>query len=190
MPSAYSSVCASVLLFSSLAVLGTANAGIHLGDPLASRARMDGGIQIDWWELPLSEAVLTPCAGGSDVHHTLNDTLSATNGLELPLGSWCYVVLVPSGDFVLSGSTPDNYDLDITLDVGNILLDPTSDLSIISGTSTETALVELLGLDWWDNQVAPYVGSGSAVSIYPGHARHSALVGSMQNASSLVVAPL
>lgn len=167
-----------------------ASAGIHFGDPVASHARQDAGIGIDWWELPVYELVLTPCGGGQVTHHSVNTTYSPTTGMVAPLGSWCEVVIVPSGDFVLIGETPDHYDLDITLEVGDITLTPGSGLSIVSGASTETGLIELLGVDWWDNQVAPYVGTGQAVTIDANHARHDALVGSMENASSFVIAPL
>ncbi|HNC98372.1 MAG TPA: hypothetical protein PKW90_19730 [Myxococcota bacterium] len=177
------------LLFSTLG-LGTASAGVHYGDPQSIRARVDGNITIDWWELPVSELILTPCAGGSDVHQTVNITYSPTTGVIVQQGTWCHVVLVPSGDFVLSGQTPDSYDLDITLDVGNISLNQGNQLNIVSGSSTETALFELFGQDWWDNQVAPYVGTGHDVSIDPNHARHASLVSSMQNGSTLAIASL
>lgn len=190
MPSVYRSVLSALAITTLAGAPLSARAGVHYGDPVPGHARSDSTLMIFNWTLPVYEIVLTPCGGGSVTHHVLQIDLSPTVGLTAPIGSWCGVTIVPDGDFTLTGLTPDSYDLDITLEVGDIDLNQGNALNIVSGTTTDAALIELLGVDWWDNQVAPYVGTGADVIIDSSHARHAALCGSMENASSLAVTPL
>ena len=189
MPSVYTSAFFSLALLS-LAAPQVAQAGIHVGDPVSNSARPDGSVAIFNWSLPVYELILSPCGGGNDTHQSVQYTISPTVGLTLPLGNWCEVTIVPGDAFTLTGLTPDSYDLDITLELGDITLPVGVGLNVISGTATETAFIQLLGVDWWDNQVAPYVGTGHAVTIDSGHARHAPLCSSIENASSLSIAPL
>ena len=175
-------------LFTALAA-APSSASTWWDDPLEFTAAEDTGPTVNGLSLPIFKLHLTPCGGGSVQHYTINQTVTLTNGLSFPQGSWCGIDIELSGDFTLSGLTPSGHALSITLAADTLSLSQTDDLVVNTSASTEDAVVELLAPDWYADEIAPYVTYGVPVTIGTGHARHAALVGSIEQGSALVITP-
>ncbi len=190
MSSLLQGLSASTILLVGLFSSGSALAGKQFGDPIPFRVAHSYQTYFTTFSVHVTKLKLTPCGGGTITHHTVGYAVSPTVGVEPPLGCWEEVVVVFGSDFTLSGQTPTNYSLSVTLDVAEVSLVMMDDLNITTGASTEEVIFELHALDWYEDEVRPYVSSSAPVTITPQHGRHSAVVANMENGSAMLLAPL
>lgn len=173
---AFSTVIASFGIFFAPS---TAFAGWHVGDPIPTSVASTPDVQITSFSLPVDELQLLPCGGGSIVHQSIDDTITANNGLVIPLGCWEEVSIIQSGDFTVSGYTPTNYALTMSIGTGPIELVMDTNLEIVSGGSSEDVWIDLLAVNWYADELEPYVSSSAAVNVTSAHSRYPYLQDSL-----------
>lgn len=154
-------------------------AGWHIGDPLPVSISHSSQVQITTFSLPVDELQLRPCGGGNLVHQHIGETMTPTHGLVIPQGCWESVSIVQSGDLTVSGYTPTNHTLTMSISTGPIDLVMDHDLEVVTGGSTEDVWIELLAPEWYTNELQPYVSSSSNVSVDYTHARYPYLQDSL-----------
>lgn len=182
------SVCA-VAAFS-LVASNSAFAGHHYPDPVPARTAVSDDVSMSGWSAPVYELTLTPCGGGTVTHHIVNSTLGPLVGVTLPLGCWEGIKVVFDGDFTITGYTPTNYALSVTLEATEVDLIMNDDLQIVSGSTTDMVIFEFMAVDWYQDELVGYVSTTAPVTIDGNHARHAALLDNLETGSRMLLSPL
>lgn len=171
---------------------GAANAGISFGSPVPARAALSSQTNILTWSVHVQKLRLFACnGGGSYTDHTVNATIDAAHGITLPAGCWEAMTVYFDSDFLLTAHNPNNYDVSLTLDVdtATMVMDG-GDVDVVSSGATQTAIFEFLALDWYQDELEPYVNNNAAVTVTSNHSRHSALVYNLANYSTVLLVPI
>lgn len=181
-------VCA---LFSIAAISqNSAFAGHHYPDPIPSRAAISANVPISTWSAPVYKFVLTPCGGGTPTDHVVDTTLGPTTGVVLPQGCWEAITVVFDGDLTVTGYTPTNYALSVSLEATEVDLIMNDDLQIVSGSTTDMVIFEFLAVDWYQDELSGYVSTTAPVTVDGNHARHAALLDNLETGSRMLLSPL
>ncbi len=183
----------SAVLFGALSLAtagsGAAEAGIQFGSPVPTRAALSDATSIATWSVHVQKLRLFSCnGGGSYTDHTVNATIDPTHGISLPVGCWEAMTVYFDSDFSLTGYNPNNYEVSLTLDVdtATMVMDG-GDVDVVTSGANQTAIFEFLALDWYQDELEPYVNNNAAVTVTTNHGRHSALVYNLANYSTVLL---